>query len=224
MKDNRSEKQENTKETVKAEKKPMSPEKKRLAVILSVAAAAVVIALIPIIIFIVSSLNDEDGHGVPEEYLDGSYVLETRGAFVMYTFSGNKLTYTYVGPDGDISVDENGNIISDPSETVTVDYTFELVRVGDNRHSIRMTKSDGEVEVRPFTFGKENPTYFRCENEACYLNDSNLVKGRDEDPRKDGSEYCTSHPESKIYEETVDRLFISFDDFETDVPEFYYKK
>ncbi len=206
-------------------KAPMTSDKKMLIIILSSVAAALLIALIPIIIILVNNSkpdpDSDKGHNIPESVLSGSYIMEVPASISKYTFSeGNKLTNIYSSLDTD-GVDGDGNLSDVTPDIVETEYTYRIVKQ-DGKDYIELTdvKTD-KVTLMRFQYGSQSRDYYRCENENCIINKTNDGRGYTDDPRVDGSEYCTSHPDSKIYVASVERKWIAFG--EEDAEAVYHK-
>ncbi len=198
----------------------MSPEKKKLTIIIASVSIALIIALIPIIIIIVGGTKTDDPESdVPDDVLSGTYVLDLPPSISRYTFSeGNKVTNVYSYPK-DTNVDEDSNLSPDTQyELKTDEYTYEIVKL-DGKNYIELTPvSGGEKKTIRFNYGSYERVHYFCETEQCITNDDG---GSLDDPREGGSEYCKYHTSSKIYEQNVKKSFICFGEDDEEV--FYYK-
>lgn len=184
------------------EKKPLTPEKKRLIIILSTVGSALLLALIPIIIVIVQSSRPEEpapAPEIPEDYFEGSYVCSIGGTSV-YTFKeGNKVTNVY-------TLIENANpdesaVVGDP---VTVNYTYEIVQL-DGKNYIRLTdEATGVIEDYTFEVGKYDWYKYFCDVENCVYNKDG--KGNDDNFAVDGK--CSTHRDSNVNRRTISQRFV----------------
>ncbi len=213
------------------DKKRLSADKIKLIIIFSFVAVALIVAMIPIIIMINSEPGGRNNeHDVPSDFLSGTFAKNLMPSSASYTFKeGNKLICVTSGPDNNDFV---GGEDSLPGSvvTVTTEYTYRVFKDGqysngEDRYIIELTDNNGNVDEYDFIFGTDRSVYYRCEKDNCSVNDESNGLGRpissDDDPREEGTEYCSSHSDSKIYTEEVVSKFISFGDNE--VLDTYYK-
>ena len=190
-------------------KKSISPEKKKLAIIISVVVCALLVALIPILIIVSNSDKGSEGKpgnsesgGEKSEIIEGTYVLESLAGSDTYVFKSDLTAVNTVS---------YFDSIKNEQVTEVTNYTYYLTKTSTDVYKLVLTdKESGEELVNTLYKSRQEETRYNCASEQCI---NKNLQGLDDAYMNDEG-YCKTHTENKILPTVVVKEFIAFNDIE----------